>query len=204
MKNTIVKNDASAKKNLHVLCCHCSSSLTVRNGTYPRNDPKNNTEIRVQRYLCKSPECPWKSFSVLPELVLPVIRSWNRSGRHPHSGVDQVVHVGPAALKCLPDLFNIQYPVLFSIPPPAYYRLPNHDGRVRGPGRPVAAICPGFVASDFFANGSGSRFTPRPGHSKSAGTAVMQSTSRKWFSCRTGSQVFTPLSFTCFTSAVFW
>lgn len=74
MKNTIVKNDASAKKNLHVRCCHCSSCLTVRNGTYPRNDPKNNTEIRVQRYLCKSPECPWQSFSVLPETVLPVIR----------------------------------------------------------------------------------------------------------------------------------
>ncbi len=32
MKNTIVKNDASAKKNLHVRCCHCASSLTIRKG----------------------------------------------------------------------------------------------------------------------------------------------------------------------------
>ena len=74
MKNTIVRNKASAKKNNQVRCCHCSSTLTVRNGTYPRNNPLNDKEIRVQRYLCKSPECPWISFSVLPVQILPVIR----------------------------------------------------------------------------------------------------------------------------------
>lgn len=75
MKNTIVRNDTSAKrKNNQVCCCHCSSTVTVRNGTYPRNDPQNDKQIRVQRYLCKSPECTWQSFSVLPAPILPVIR----------------------------------------------------------------------------------------------------------------------------------
>ncbi len=74
MKNTIVRNDTSAKKNHQMRCCHCSSALVIRNGTYPRNDPQKDTEIRVQRYLCKSPKCPWQSFSVLPSPILPVIR----------------------------------------------------------------------------------------------------------------------------------
>lgn len=74
MKKTIVRNHASAKENHPVCCNHCSSSLTVRNGTYPRYDPIRGTIIRVQRYLCKSPQCPWRSFSILPRPVLPVIR----------------------------------------------------------------------------------------------------------------------------------
>lgn len=74
MENTIVRNKTSAKKNNQVRCCHCSSTLTVRNGTYPRNNPLNDKEIRVQRYLCKSPRCPWQSFSALPAPILPVIR----------------------------------------------------------------------------------------------------------------------------------
>lgn len=74
MKNIIVRNDASAKENHQICCTHCSSTLVVRNGTYARNDPRTDKEIRVQRYLCKSPECPWQTFSILPEFVLPVIR----------------------------------------------------------------------------------------------------------------------------------
>ena len=74
MKTTIVRNEASAKQNNDVRCCHCSSPLVARNGTYPRNDPQSDRQIRVQRYLCKSPKCPWKSFSVLPPPILPVIR----------------------------------------------------------------------------------------------------------------------------------
>ena len=74
MKDSIVRNQSFAKEKQQVCCCHCSSPLTVRNGTYPRNNPIDNTEIRVQRYLCKSPQCPWKSFSVLPESIMPVVR----------------------------------------------------------------------------------------------------------------------------------
>lgn len=74
MKNIIVRNVAFAKGNNQVRCCYCYSTLVVRNGTYPRNHPQKNVEIRVQRYLCRSPECPWQSFSVLPEPILPVIR----------------------------------------------------------------------------------------------------------------------------------
>lgn len=74
MKNNIVRNGASAKKNHQVSCSHCSSTAVVRNGTYVRANPENDTEITVQRYLCKCPECPWQTFSILPESVLPVIR----------------------------------------------------------------------------------------------------------------------------------
>lgn len=74
MKNTIVRNDPSAKKKPQIRCTHCSTSLTIRNGTYPRNDPANDTTIKVQRYLCKSPQCPWQSFSILPKFILPVVR----------------------------------------------------------------------------------------------------------------------------------
>ncbi len=61
MKNTIIRNAPSAKKNYQICCCHCASTIVVRNGTYPRNDPRTDAEIRVQRYLCKSAECPWVS-----------------------------------------------------------------------------------------------------------------------------------------------
>ena len=74
MKNTLLENAPSDKKKRPIRCSHCSTTLVVRNGTYPRNDPQNDTEIRVQRYLCKSPECTWYSFSVLPAPLLPVIR----------------------------------------------------------------------------------------------------------------------------------
>lgn len=74
MKESIIRNRSSAKEKQQVRCCHCSSSLTIRNGTYPRNHPRDNTEMRVQRYLCKSPLCPWKSFSVLPESMMPLVR----------------------------------------------------------------------------------------------------------------------------------
>ncbi len=74
MKTTLIKNAASAKRKQQIRCSHCSTTLVTRNGTYPRNDPQKDTEIRVQRYLCKSPKCPWLSFSVLPAPILPVIR----------------------------------------------------------------------------------------------------------------------------------
>lgn len=74
MKNTLLENAPYNKKKQPIRCSHCSTTLVIRNGTYPRNDPQSDTEIRVQRYLCKSPECPWQSFSVLPAPLLPVIR----------------------------------------------------------------------------------------------------------------------------------
>nr|WP_319396433.1 hypothetical protein [uncultured Desulfobacter sp.] len=46
MKESIIRNQSSAKEKQQVRCCHCSSSLTIRNGTYPRNHPQDDTEIR--------------------------------------------------------------------------------------------------------------------------------------------------------------
>lgn len=57
-----------------IRCPHCSSNAVIRNGAYFRYALGSTSLIRVQRYLCKSPLCPWRTFSVLPHLVLPVIR----------------------------------------------------------------------------------------------------------------------------------
>ena len=74
MKKTLIRKITSGKKKQSIRCCHCASTLVVRNGTYSRNDPRKDTEVRVQRYLCKSPKCPWQSFSTLPISLLPIIR----------------------------------------------------------------------------------------------------------------------------------
>ena len=56
-------------------CCpHCASTFVIRYGSYPRAHPKENLEIAVQRYLCKSPDCPWKTFSRLPYPFMPIVR----------------------------------------------------------------------------------------------------------------------------------
>ena len=75
----ILENDQSGKKEEQVCCPHCASTVVIRNGTYPRNHPKKSCPIRVQRYLCKSLECPWKTFSFLPYPFLPIIRHFYRT-----------------------------------------------------------------------------------------------------------------------------
>jgi hypothetical protein len=57
-----------------ILCSHCSGTAVIRHGTYGRYKPGKDTKIPIQRYLCKSPGCKWRTFSVLPYQVLPVIR----------------------------------------------------------------------------------------------------------------------------------
>jgi transposase-like protein len=75
----VLEIDQFGKKKEKVCCPHCNSTVVIRNGTYPRNHPKKECLIRVQRYLCKSLECPWKTFSVLPYPLLPIIRHFCRT-----------------------------------------------------------------------------------------------------------------------------
>jgi len=71
---TLLKIVPSAKEKQGIRCSHCFSHHVIQHGTYPRRDPETETEIRIQRYLCKAPECPWRTFSILPFPILPIVR----------------------------------------------------------------------------------------------------------------------------------
>jgi len=68
------ENNASDKEEQFVRCPHCATPLTIRYGRYQRNHPEKPEQVNVQRYLCKSPCCPWKTFSILPYPFLPIVR----------------------------------------------------------------------------------------------------------------------------------
>jgi hypothetical protein len=64
----------SGKQEQKVCCPHCSTSLTIRYGKYQRAHPDKPIQVHIQRYRCKSPECPWMTFSLPPYPFLPVLR----------------------------------------------------------------------------------------------------------------------------------
>ena len=71
---SLLKKHVFSKKEPSVRCPHCATSLTIRHGKYQRNHPRESGQIDVQRYRCKSPDCPWKTFSILPYPFLPIVR----------------------------------------------------------------------------------------------------------------------------------
>lgn len=77
--SNVFENDQSGKEETPVCCPHCSSTLIIRYGSYPRAHPRKAREIAVPRYRCKSPDCPWKTFSVLPYPFLPIIRHFYKT-----------------------------------------------------------------------------------------------------------------------------
>ena len=77
--SNVFEIDRSGKKENQVCCPHCASTLIVRHGFYSRAHPKEEREVSVQRYFCKSPICPWKTFSVLPYPFLPFIRHFHKT-----------------------------------------------------------------------------------------------------------------------------
>ncbi len=64
----------SGKEEQKICCPHCATSLTIRYGNYQRAHPDKPIQVHIQRYRCKSPECPWMTFSLLPYPFLPVLR----------------------------------------------------------------------------------------------------------------------------------
>lgn len=72
--SNVFEFDQNDKQENPIRCPHCATTLTSRNGTYLRAHPEEPGQVAVQRYLCKSPYCPWKTFSVLPFPFLPIIR----------------------------------------------------------------------------------------------------------------------------------
>jgi hypothetical protein len=68
------ENNCSGKQEPLIRCPHCATSLIIRYGKYQRAHPEEPELADVQRYRCKSPDCPWKTFSILPYPFLPVVR----------------------------------------------------------------------------------------------------------------------------------
>ncbi len=69
----------SGKQEFPVHCPRCATTLIIRHGTYLRAHPEEPVQVAVQRYLCKSPLCPRKTFSVLPYPLLPMIRHFYKT-----------------------------------------------------------------------------------------------------------------------------
>ncbi len=71
---SILQKKESDKGEQPARCPHCATSLTIRYGNYQRAHPEKPILVDIQRYLCKFPDCQWKTFSVLPCPFLPFIR----------------------------------------------------------------------------------------------------------------------------------
>lgn len=63
-----------SKKEQRIHCPCCATSLNIRYEFYQRVHPFKEGHISVQRYRCNTPECPRKTFSVLPYPLLPILR----------------------------------------------------------------------------------------------------------------------------------
>lgn len=72
--NSLFENNDSGKEECSVRCPHCATPLTIRYGRYQRAHPEETELVNVQRYRCKAPDCPWKTFSILPYPFLPIVR----------------------------------------------------------------------------------------------------------------------------------
>lgn len=70
----LFENDQLGKQESPVRCPHCATTAIIRNGNYQRAHPEEDRCIDIQRYLCKSRNCPRKTFSILPYPFLPIIR----------------------------------------------------------------------------------------------------------------------------------
>ena len=61
--------------NENVCCSVCRERERIcKNGSYTRFRFSGNLLERVQRYLCRNPDCPRVSFSILPHPFLPWLR----------------------------------------------------------------------------------------------------------------------------------
>lgn len=73
--STLFEINHNSKQEYPLRCPHCASSIIIRHGTYLRSHPTEDAkQVAVQRYICKCPNCPWRTFSVLPYPFLPIAR----------------------------------------------------------------------------------------------------------------------------------
>ena len=71
---TILQKKGSHKGEQPVRCPHCATSLNIRYGNYQRAHPEKPIQVDIQRYLCNFPDCPCRTFSILPYPFLPILR----------------------------------------------------------------------------------------------------------------------------------
>lgn len=74
MNKTLNNQDRSGKAKQKLCCPFCSMPLIICYGFYDRAHPERDDLIKVQRYLCKAPGCPVKTFSIPPYPLLRIIR----------------------------------------------------------------------------------------------------------------------------------
>ena len=77
--HSLFENNGSGKEEHTVRCPHCATSLTIRYGRYQRAHPEESELVDVQRYRCNSPDCLWKTFSILPYPFLPIVRHFQKT-----------------------------------------------------------------------------------------------------------------------------
>ena len=78
---SLLEIDNSRKYELPICCPHCATNCIIRYGSYQRAHPDLPDLQRIPRYRCKSPACPWKTFSVLPHPFLPIVRHFSETIR---------------------------------------------------------------------------------------------------------------------------
>lgn len=71
---TLSQSARNDKQEHPLVCPHCAASCIIRYGKYLRRCPNDGELIGVQRYRCKSPDCPWRTFSLLRYPFLPIVR----------------------------------------------------------------------------------------------------------------------------------
>ncbi len=73
--STLFEINQYGKQEKTTRCPHCATSIIIRYGTYLRSHPEESCgQVAVQRYFCKHPNCPRKTFSFLPFPFLPIVR----------------------------------------------------------------------------------------------------------------------------------
>ena len=74
MNNTLNNHERYDKSKQPVRCPFCSMCLIICYGYYLRYHPERGELVKIQRYVCKAPGCPVKTFSIPPFPLLRIVR----------------------------------------------------------------------------------------------------------------------------------
>jgi hypothetical protein len=89
MMISLLEIDNSRKQEPSICCPHCTTNCITHYGSYLRSRPKLSVLQRIPRFRCKSPTCPWKTFSVLPHPLLPIVRHFSETIRRCMSSISK-------------------------------------------------------------------------------------------------------------------
>lgn len=86
---SLLEIDNSRKHDPPIRCPHCATNCIIRYGSYQRAHPKLPDSQRIPRFRCKSPNCSWKTFSVLPQPFIPIVRHFAETIRRCMSAIKE-------------------------------------------------------------------------------------------------------------------